>query len=130
MLFGTTTVSSTARLGLGGELPPIVEFIAGADVVEALEAGLLKRGWGHSVSRRSEEPASAERLAEGPRRRGWGSRRVCEELIAAGRVTVNGEVAVLGRRVDPDVDVVEVDGAPVGTKADLVHYLLNKPPAS
>ena len=59
--------------------------------------------------------------------RGWGSRRVCEDLIAAGRVTVNGEVAVLGRRVDPDVDLVEVDGAPVGTKPGLVHYLLNKP---
>ena len=59
--------------------------------------------------------------------RGYGSRRVCEDLIAAGRVTVNGEVAVLGRRVDPDVDLVEVDGAPVGTKPGLVHYLLNKP---
>ncbi|MFV0308456.1 MAG: pseudouridine synthase [Desertimonas sp.] len=59
--------------------------------------------------------------------RGWGSRRVCEDLIAAGRVTVNGEVAVLGRRVDADVDVVEVDGAPVGIKDDLVYYLLNKP---
>ena len=53
---------------------------------------------------------------------------MCEDLIAAGRVTVNGEVAVLGRRVDPDVDLVEVDGAPVGTKPGLVHYLLNKPP--
>ena len=58
---------------------------------------------------------------------GWGSRRVCEELIAAGRVTVNGEVAVLGRRIDPDHDLVEVDGAPVGTRPDLVYYLLNKP---
>jgi 23S rRNA pseudouridine2605 synthase len=58
---------------------------------------------------------------------GWGSRRVCEELIAAGRVTVNGEVAVLGRRVDPDVDRIEVDGAPVGVRPGLVYYLLNKP---
>jgi 23S rRNA pseudouridine2605 synthase len=58
---------------------------------------------------------------------GYGSRRVCEELIAAGRVTVNGEVAVLGRRVDPEADRIEVDGAPVGTRAGLVHYLLNKP---
>ena len=47
---------------------------------------------------------------------GWGSRRVCEELIAAGRVTVNGEVAVLGRRVDPEHDLVEVDGAPLGVR--------------
>ncbi len=59
--------------------------------------------------------------------RGWGSRRVCEDLIADGRVTVNGEVAVLGRRVDPEHDLVEVDGAPVGTRPDLVYYLLNKP---
>jgi len=52
---------------------------------------------------------------------------VCEELIAAGRVRVNGEVAALGRRVDVETDLVEVDGAPVGIKADLVHYLYNKP---
>jgi 23S rRNA pseudouridine2605 synthase len=58
---------------------------------------------------------------------GWGSRRTCEDLIAAGRVSVNGEVAVLGRRVDPDHDLIEVDGAPIGVRPDLVHYLLNKP---
>jgi 23S rRNA pseudouridine2605 synthase len=58
---------------------------------------------------------------------GWGSRRVAEDLIAAGRVTVNGEIAVLGRRVDPDHDLIEVDGAPVGAKPGLVYYLLNKP---
>jgi len=40
---------------------------------------------------------------------------------------VNGEVAVLGRRVDPDHDRVEVDGVPVGVRAGLVYYLLNKP---
>ncbi len=58
---------------------------------------------------------------------GWGSRRVCEELIAEGRVTVNGAVALLGRRVDADVDRVEVDGAPIGVRPGLVYYLLNKP---
>ncbi len=79
------------------------------------------------AARRAGESPQAERLQKVLAARGWGSRRTCEELIAAGRVTVNGEVAVLGRRVDPDVDVVEVDGAPVGIKADLVYYLLNKP---
>jgi len=75
-----------------------------------------------------EQPATTgERLQKVLATRGWGSRRVCEALIAAGRVSVNGEVAVLGRRVDPAVDLVEVDGAPVGTKPGLVHYLLNKP---
>jgi 23S rRNA pseudouridine2605 synthase len=58
---------------------------------------------------------------------GWGSRRVCDDLIAAGRVTVNGEVAKLGRRVDAEADLVEVDGAPIGVRPGLVYYLLNKP---
>ena len=58
---------------------------------------------------------------------GLGSRRACEDLIERRRVRVNGEVAVLGRRVDPEVDVVEVDGAQIGVKPGLVHYLLNKP---
>lgn len=59
---------------------------------------------------------------------GFGSRRTCEDLIAARRVTVNGEVAELGRRVDAERDLVEVDGAPIGVRPGLVYYLLNKPP--
>ena len=58
---------------------------------------------------------------------GLGSRRVCEDLIDRGRVRVNGERAVLGRRVDPETDLIEVDGAQIGVRAGLVHYLLNKP---
>jgi 23S rRNA pseudouridine2605 synthase len=68
-----------------------------------------------------------ERLQKVLAQRGFGSRRACEELIAAGRVDVNGEPAVLGRRVDPRTDQVEVDGIPVGVRPDLVYYLLNKP---
>lgn len=71
--------------------------------------------------------SEGERLQKVLARVGLGSRRACEELIADGRVTVNGEVAVLGRRVDVGTDLVEVDGAPVGVRPDLVHYLLNKP---
>lgn len=59
--------------------------------------------------------------------RGIASRRVCEELIAAGRVTVNGEVARVGERVDVTLDFIEVDGVPLGVRPGLVHYLLNKP---
>ena len=59
---------------------------------------------------------------------GLGSRRACEELIAEGRVTVDGEVATLGRRVDPATARIEVDGVPVSVRPGLVHYLLNKPP--
>ena len=68
-----------------------------------------------------------ERLQKVLAVRGWGSRRVCEDLIAAGRVTVNGEVAVLGRRVDTETDTVAVDGVPIGVRPDVVYYLLNKP---
>lgn len=56
-----------------------------------------------------------------------GSRRICEELIADGRVSVNGEIAELGRRVDPDHDRIVVDGVRVGVASDLVYYLLHKP---
>jgi 23S rRNA pseudouridine2605 synthase len=60
-------------------------------------------------------------------RAGLGSRRVCEDLIADGRVTVDGTVAELGRRVDPTVQRIAVDGVPVPAAPGLVHYLLNKP---
>jgi 23S rRNA pseudouridine2605 synthase len=58
---------------------------------------------------------------------GFGSRRACEEIIAARRVTVNGLVATLGARVDPGRDVVQVDGVGVPTAAGLVHVAVNKP---
>ena len=59
---------------------------------------------------------------------GVASRRAVEEMVAEGRITVNGQPARLGQRVDPDHDAVEVDGVPVGLRTDLVYYLLNKPP--
>ena len=68
-----------------------------------------------------------ERLQKVLARLGFGSRRVSEDLIAEGRVTVNGDVAALGRRVDVDTDEVAVDGAVVGIRPGLVYYLLNKP---
>lgn len=58
---------------------------------------------------------------------GYGSRRVVEEFIADGRVTVNGEVAELGRRIDTAADLVEVDGVVVGVAPDLIYWLVNKP---
>jgi 23S rRNA pseudouridine2605 synthase len=58
---------------------------------------------------------------------GFGSRRTSDDLIAAGRVLVNGETAELGRRVDVEHDRVEVDGVPISVRPGLVYYLLNKP---
>ena len=74
-----------------------------------------------------EPQATGERLQKVLARVGLGSRRVCENLIEDGRVTVNGEVAILGRRVETTVDHVEVDGVQIGVAPGLVYYLLNKP---
>ena len=68
-----------------------------------------------------------ERLQKVLARIGLGSRRVCEDLIVEGRVTVNGEIPVLGRRVDVGADRIELDGVPLPVLPGLVHYLVNKP---
>lgn len=73
------------------------------------------------------DDATGERLQKVLARAGLGSRRVCEDLIEDGRVTVNGEVIRLGARVEVDRDVVAVDGVPIGVRPGLVYYLLNKP---
>lgn len=72
--------------------------------------------------------ARVERLHKYLSRAGVASRRRCEELIAAGRVTVNGEVvSLLGSKVDPEHDRVEVDGQPVSLPRQHTYWLLNKP---
>ncbi len=74
-----------------------------------------------------EAEAEGERLQKVLARIGLGSRRACEEFIAAGRIAVNGETAELGRRVDIARDRIELDGVPLPVLPGLVHYLLNKP---
>lgn len=91
------------------------------------------RGGGERIEAVAERMEEAERIEEGERiqkvlaRVGFGSRRACDELVASGRVRVNGAPAEPGRRVRAGVDVVEVDGRPVGVVPGLVYYLLNKP---
>jgi 23S rRNA pseudouridine2605 synthase len=60
-------------------------------------------------------------------RAGVASRRRAEELIAAGRVLVNGEPARVGQSVDPTADRITVDGQPVGAPTEAVWIVLNKP---
>lgn len=55
------------------------------------------------------------------------SRRAAEEAMEEGRVAVNDKPVVLGDRVDPDVDVLTVDGALVPVSEKLETHLLNKP---
>lgn len=58
---------------------------------------------------------------------GVASRRVCEDMIEDGRVLINGVVATLGDKVDPEVDELRVDGAVVSVDASRRTVLLNKP---
>jgi 23S rRNA pseudouridine2605 synthase len=59
---------------------------------------------------------------------GVGSRRACEILIENGRVSVDGElVSEQGRRVDPELNIVRVDGLRITTASGQVHLALNKP---
>jgi pseudouridine synthase len=57
---------------------------------------------------------------------GIASRRKCEEIIAQGRVKVNGAVAKLGSKADPEKDKITVDGKPVEPEKK-VYIMLNKP---
>ena len=68
-----------------------------------------------------------ERLQKALARAGYGSRRACEVLIDAGRVTVDGQVAILGQRVDPERHVICVDGKLAQTVENKIYCLLNKP---
>jgi pseudouridine synthase len=59
---------------------------------------------------------------------GVGSRRHCEELIGEGRVEVDGEIVRrYGARVDPDHQIIKVDGRRIPSRQDLVYLALNKP---
>ena len=60
---------------------------------------------------------------------GIGSRRYCEELIGEGRVEVDGEIVRrFGARVDPECQVIRVDGRRIPAKAGLAYLAFNKPP--
>jgi pseudouridine synthase len=59
---------------------------------------------------------------------GVGSRRHCEELIGAGRVEVDGEtVRRFGARVDPEHQIIRVDGKRIPSRQDLTYLAFNKP---
>lgn len=69
----------------------------------------------------------AERVQKVLAAAGVASRRACEELIAAGRVAVDGNVVRLGAKVDPLLQVITVDGERVHANPSLVYFMLNKP---
>jgi 23S rRNA pseudouridine2605 synthase len=83
-------------------------------------------------SDRTSEPAEGhpegERLQKVLARAGVGSRRVCEDMIDEGRISVNGAVVqVQGMRVHPRTDHIAVDGVRLELRDDRVTYAINKP---
>jgi 23S rRNA pseudouridine2605 synthase len=60
-------------------------------------------------------------------RAGIASRRAAEEIVAAGRVTVNGTPAIIGQTVTPGRDDIRVDGKPLGKPVATQWLLLHKP---
>jgi 23S rRNA pseudouridine2605 synthase len=68
-----------------------------------------------------------ERLQKILAQAGLGSRRDCEELILAGRVKVNGGVAVIGQKADPAIDKISFDGNAIKTLERKVYIALHKP---
>lgn len=69
-----------------------------------------------------------ERIQKIMARCGLGSRRDCEEYIAAGRVKVNGAKAILGTKADATVDTITVDGKALpSVEPERIYIALNKP---
>jgi 23S rRNA pseudouridine2605 synthase len=71
--------------------------------------------------------SEAMRIQRALARAGVASRRGAEELIAAGRVTVNGQTARIGQSVDPERDTIAVDGRAVGAPAAVRWFVVHKP---
>ncbi|QHC02199.1 pseudouridine synthase [Epidermidibacterium keratini] len=114
-------------MSLGGEYyDPDDEEYAAPD--QASEIADAEFDLDQSAQRANDAHApEGERLQKVLARAGVGSRRACEDLIAKGKVTVDGKRATLGMRVDPQSAVVRVDGARVQTRDDLVYLAFNKP---
>lgn len=68
-----------------------------------------------------------ERLQKLLAQAGYGSRRACEDYIVAGRVYVNGKVAILGQKADLSVDAVTLDGKLLSKREKLTYIALYKP---
>lgn len=76
----------------------------------------------------AEQDDSKQRLQKVLSAAGHFSRRRAEALMQEGRIRINGELATeMGVRVDPEVDVVSVDGRVVPLKTEALYIMLNKP---
>ena len=136
ILYGTA-FEFLERFGLESldDLPPLDADVA-ARLAEEGGALLLPLD---ETTRRSEaeprrrtrsawpDPVPEERIQKVLAAAGVASRRAAEELVAAGRVRVDGRPATIGQKVDPAVATIEVDGTPVGIGVARAYVALHKP---
>jgi 23S rRNA pseudouridine2605 synthase len=71
--------------------------------------------------------SEAVRISKALADAGVASRRASDELVSAGRVTVNGAVASVGQKVVPSVDSIAVDGRPLLAAAEAIYVVAAKP---
>ncbi len=71
--------------------------------------------------------SSPERIQKILADRGLASRRKAEDLIREGRVTVNGKVAVIGEKADPEKDAIKLDGRRLSVSPEKMYVLFYKP---
>ncbi|WP_082127004.1 pseudouridine synthase [Allosalinactinospora lopnorensis] len=104
--------------------------IAARERLKTLRAEYDPRDDDHSDEERDtyQDVPGGIRLQKALAQAGVASRRASEEMIAAGRVSVDGQtVRRFGARVDPQTSEIRVDGMLVATAPDLLYYALNKP---
>lgn len=73
------------------------------------------------------ENENAERLQKILAGAGYGSRRACEQMIAEGRVTVNGRIAQVGDKADPTKQRITLDGVPIRRAQPHTYVIIYKP---
>src|SRR5579863_5404022 len=116
-----TGVTLHLRADVPGEMVPAVYCWKGTIMTQKGERGDKRSG-------EESDKQEGERLARFLAHAGIASRRHAEDLIAAGRVKVNDEVVTTqGTRIDPERDVVLVDGKAVHATQAHVYILLHKP---
>lgn len=116
----TTTGDGTPPRPVGGPWPPRAKNAPSRNRREVPAESFPETGI-------PGEEASGVRLQKVLAQAGIGSRRSCEELIADGRVSVDGETARLGHRVDAQQQVIRVDGLRINVRTNQVYLALNKP---
>ena len=113
---GDEVASGAAQPGVEGESHPEAAIAQSAGLEDAAEKP------------EPHPPAKLERLQKILAQAGVASRRHAEELIAEGRVQVNGQViTVLGSKADPELDHIRVDGKLLHGAERLRYFVLNKP---